>query len=97
MGAQLPTDDAAVHDELDRRLGAAFATCDLRRDGGVTRAAGVPAEAVVLPGDIEGNPQHTARAFFEELQHPVAGAQRYPGLPFRLAEGPDHWFDEPPP
>ncbi len=27
----------------------------------------------------------SARRFFEELQHPVAGAQRYPGLPFRLA------------
>jgi crotonobetainyl-CoA:carnitine CoA-transferase CaiB-like acyl-CoA transferase len=27
----------------------------------------------------------------------VAGRQRYPGLPFRMAEGPDHWFDDPPP
>lgn len=59
--------------------------------------AGVPAEAVVLPGDIEENPQHIARGFFENLVHSVAGPQRYPGLPFRFAEGPDHWFDTPPP
>jgi crotonobetainyl-CoA:carnitine CoA-transferase CaiB-like acyl-CoA transferase len=97
LGAQLPTDDGALHDELDRRLGVVFASRDLHDTVASLIAAGVPAEAVVLPGDIEANPQHTARAFFEELQHPVAGAQRYPGLPFRLAEGPDHWFDEPPP
>jgi crotonobetainyl-CoA:carnitine CoA-transferase CaiB-like acyl-CoA transferase len=97
VGDQLPTDDDALHDELDRRLGVAFATRDLHETVASLIEAGVPAEAVVLPGDIEGNPQHVARAFFEELQHPVAGAQRYPGLPFRLAEGPDHWFDEPPP
>ncbi len=97
VGAQLPTDDAAVHDELDRRLGLVFAARDLQGTVDALTKAGVPAEAVVLPGDIEANPQLTERKFFEDLQHPVAGAQRYPGLPFRLAEGPDHWFDEPPP
>ena len=96
-GARLPCDDAALHDELDRHLGPVFAARDLNETVASLTKAGVPAEAVVLPGDIEENPQHAARRFFEELQHPVAGPQRYPGLPFRLAEGPDHWFDEPPP
>ena len=97
VGGKLPTDDGAVHDELERHLATVFATRDLDETVASLSKAGVPAEAVVLPGDIEENPQHMARRFFEELQHPVAGPQRYPGLPFRLAEGPDHWFDVPPP
>jgi crotonobetainyl-CoA:carnitine CoA-transferase CaiB-like acyl-CoA transferase len=97
VGAKLPTDDGAVHDELERHLATVFATRDLDETVASLSKAGVLAEAVVLPGDIEENPQHAARRFFEELQHPVAGPQRYPGLPFRLAEGPDHWFDVPPP
>jgi len=97
LGAKLPTDDGALHDELEQRLAEVFASRDLDETVAALSKAGVPAEAVVLPGTIEDNPQHTARRFFEELEHPVAGAQRYPGLPFRMAEGPDHWFDEPPP
>ncbi len=96
-GGKFPTDDAALHDELEQHLAAVFATCDLDDTVAALSKAGVPAEVVVLPGDIEENPQHLARAFFEELQHPVAGAQRYPGLPFHLAEGPDRWFHTPPP
>ena len=97
LGSALPTEDSAVHDELDRHLGDVFARCDLDDAVASLSKAGVPVETVVLPGDIEMNPQHLARGFFEELAHPVAGTQHYPGLPFRMAEGPDHWFDTPPP
>jgi crotonobetainyl-CoA:carnitine CoA-transferase CaiB-like acyl-CoA transferase len=97
LGALLPTDDGAVHDELDQRLVEAFAQHDLGDAVDSLTKAGVPAEAVVLPGDIEENPQHQARGFFEELSHPVAGPQHYPGLPFRMAAGPDHWLHSPPP
>ena len=97
LGSRLPTDDSAIHDQLDRHLIEVFSRCDLGDAVASLTKAGVPAEAVVLPGDIEANPQHVARGFFEELSHPVAGRQRYPGLPFRMAEGPDHWFDAPPP
>jgi len=97
IGAQLPADDPLLHDEIDRHLAAFFARRALEETVASLSAAGVPAEAVVLPGDIEANPQHVARGFFEELQHPVAGLQRYPGLPFRLAGGPDHWYHDPPP
>jgi len=97
LGAKLPSDDTSVHDEIDGHLRAAFASRDLAEAVSALSRAGVPAEAVVLPGNIATNPQHVARGFFEELEHPVAGAQDYPGLPFRLAEGPDRWFDTPPP
>ena len=97
MGAKLPSTDANVHDEIDRHLIATFAERDLEEAVSALSSAGVPAEAVVLPGNIEANPQHRARHFFEELAHPVAGTQLYPGLPFRLAEGPDRWYTSPPP
>jgi crotonobetainyl-CoA:carnitine CoA-transferase CaiB-like acyl-CoA transferase len=97
LGDPWPTDEGGVHDEVDRRLGEVFAPLELDVTVASLVAAGVPAEAVVLPGDIESNPQHVARGFFETMAHPVAGMQRYPGLPFRMAEGPDHWFDAPPP
>jgi crotonobetainyl-CoA:carnitine CoA-transferase CaiB-like acyl-CoA transferase len=97
LGARLPTDDGDVHEELDRHLSEVFAGRNLEDAVASLAKAGVPAEAVVLPGDIEENPQHQARSFFEELAHPVAGTQQYPGLPFRMASGPDHWFDTPPP
>jgi crotonobetainyl-CoA:carnitine CoA-transferase CaiB-like acyl-CoA transferase len=97
LGAQLPTDDATVHEALDAHLAEVFAGRDLDEAVEALAKAGIPAEAVVLPGNIEDNPQHLARGFFEERIHPVAGAQRYPGLPFRLAEGPEHWIGHPPP
>ena len=86
-----------MHDEIDRHLMEVFASHNLEDAVAALSKAGVPAEAVILPGNVEENPQHVARRFFEELLHPVAGAQHYPGLPFRLAEGPDHWYDAPPP
>jgi crotonobetainyl-CoA:carnitine CoA-transferase CaiB-like acyl-CoA transferase len=97
LGALLPTDDGHVHDELDRHLSEFFAPCNLEDAVASLTKVGVPVAAVVLPGDIEENPQHQARSFFEELTHPVAGPQRYPGLPFRMAAGPNHWLDTPPP
>jgi crotonobetainyl-CoA:carnitine CoA-transferase CaiB-like acyl-CoA transferase len=97
LSARLPTNDAAVHDAFDHELGEAFAALEATSAVSSLSAAGVPAELVVLPGDIEQNPQHVARRFFEPLHHPVAGLQLYPGLPFRLAAGPDCWYTEPPP
>jgi crotonobetainyl-CoA:carnitine CoA-transferase CaiB-like acyl-CoA transferase len=32
------------------------------------------------------NPQHDARGFFVEVEHPVVGAHRYCGAPFKLSE-----------
>ena len=59
--------------------------------------AGVPAEAVVLPGDIEENPQHVGP---KVLRGAAASGRRrtaLPGPPVPSGRGPDHWFDEPPP
>ena len=41
---------------------------------------------VATPEDMFSSPQLEARNFFQEIDHPVAGRARYPGLPFRLYE-----------
>ncbi len=41
--------------------------------------------------------QLDARGFYQELEHPITGAHRYPGWPFRITPGPvDHHRSAPP-
>jgi crotonobetainyl-CoA:carnitine CoA-transferase CaiB-like acyl-CoA transferase len=46
---------------------------------------GIPAAAVADPRAASLHPQHAARGFFEELEHPVVGRQPMPTVPFRYA------------
>jgi crotonobetainyl-CoA:carnitine CoA-transferase CaiB-like acyl-CoA transferase len=55
------------------------------------RNAGVPAEPVVSAYDADRDPQMLAREFWEALDHPVVGVQRYPGWPMRLSNSPNAW------
>jgi crotonobetainyl-CoA:carnitine CoA-transferase CaiB-like acyl-CoA transferase len=48
-------------------------------------AAGVPAAKVADPRAASLCPQHAARGFFEEVEHPVVGVQPLPTVPFRYA------------
>jgi crotonobetainyl-CoA:carnitine CoA-transferase CaiB-like acyl-CoA transferase len=34
--------------------------------------------------------QLAARGFYEDLNHRIAGRQRFPGWPFRITPGPSH-------
>ena len=43
------------------------------------------------------NPQLEARGFFHELEHPVAGRLRYPGLPMRFSAIDPRELVTPPP
>jgi crotonobetainyl-CoA:carnitine CoA-transferase CaiB-like acyl-CoA transferase len=61
------------------------------------RAAGVPAEPVVAAYDVDQDEQMLARGFWEAVDHPLAGALRYPGWPVRLSAGPERWFRRPAP
>lgn len=38
--------------------------------------------------DVLHDPQHQARGFFVEIDHPVAGSFRYPGAPFQMSQTP---------
>jgi crotonobetainyl-CoA:carnitine CoA-transferase CaiB-like acyl-CoA transferase len=57
---------------------------------------GIPAAAVSDPRAASLHPQHTARGFFEELEHPVVGRQPVPGVPFRYASV-TRWLARPAP
>ncbi len=46
------------------------------------QARGVPVGMVNRAEDLYGSPQLENRGFFVEIEHPVAGKLRYPGIPF---------------
>jgi crotonobetainyl-CoA:carnitine CoA-transferase CaiB-like acyl-CoA transferase len=48
-------------------------------------ARGIPAAPVADPRASSLHPQHAARGFFEEVEHPVVGRQPIPTVPFRYA------------
>jgi len=52
------------------------------------QAAGIPAAPVNAPKDVFNSDYLANRAFFEELDHPIAGRHAHPGLPFHLARTP---------
>jgi crotonobetainyl-CoA:carnitine CoA-transferase CaiB-like acyl-CoA transferase len=57
---------------------------------------GIPAAAVADPRAASLHPQHVARGFFEEIEHPVVGRQPVPGVPFRYASVA-RWLSRPAP
>jgi crotonobetainyl-CoA:carnitine CoA-transferase CaiB-like acyl-CoA transferase len=60
------------------------------------RARGIPAAPVADPRVSSLHPQHAARGFFEEVEHPVVGRQPIPTVPFRYASAP-RWIRTPAP
>jgi crotonobetainyl-CoA:carnitine CoA-transferase CaiB-like acyl-CoA transferase len=86
-----------AHDRIDRELAAWFA--DQPVEAAVARLAdaGVPAARVVLPPEVVRNEQLQARGFFEELKHPLAGANLYAGLPFGQPDVGNGWWRSHPP
>ena len=61
-----------------------------RRDVGQRRANVDPAPAALTVHDLLEAPQLKGRDFFQEIDHPAAGRQTYPGPPFRLEAMPWH-------
>jgi crotonobetainyl-CoA:carnitine CoA-transferase CaiB-like acyl-CoA transferase len=86
----------AAHDRIDAGLRPWFAERD--RDTGVDEliAAGVPAAPVADPRAASSHPQHRARGFFEEFDHPVVGTHPAPTLPFTYTSV-DRWLRSPAP
>lgn len=52
------------------------------------QAAGALCGPINDPGDLVNDPHWTARGFWEEIEHPVAGKLTYPGAPFKMEETP---------
>ena len=49
---------------------------------------GLPITPLQPPSGFADDPHPRGRGYFVEVDHPVAGAGRYPGVPFRLSETP---------
>jgi crotonobetainyl-CoA:carnitine CoA-transferase CaiB-like acyl-CoA transferase len=86
----------AAHDRIDEELRRWAAERELREAIELLTAAGVPAAAVVDPRMTSRHPQMTARGFFEESTHPIAGRHPIPTVPFRYASV-DRWLRSPAP
>jgi crotonobetainyl-CoA:carnitine CoA-transferase CaiB-like acyl-CoA transferase len=94
-GAGLATRHAA-HDAIDTELRAVFAARERDECAASLVAVGVPAAALTDGRAVSSNPQLVHRRFFEEICHPGVGAQRVPGMPFRLASV-ERWLRFPAP
>ena len=58
---------------------------DLFLSGGEWR---IPLGLVPTTEEILESPQHQARGFFDEIDHPIVGKVTMPGAPFKMAETP---------
>jgi crotonobetainyl-CoA:carnitine CoA-transferase CaiB-like acyl-CoA transferase len=82
----------AAHDRIDREIASWSESYTLDEALDTLRTAGVPVEPVMSPCDIDHDLQMLARGFWEEVDHPVVGRQRYPGWPMRLSGSQGQWY-----
>jgi crotonobetainyl-CoA:carnitine CoA-transferase CaiB-like acyl-CoA transferase len=85
------------HDAIDAQLRA---WCSVHEREALVEqllAAGVPAAPVADPRDASACPQHRARGFFEEIEHPVLGRHPVPSVPFRYRRSVSRWLRAPAP
>ncbi len=75
-------------DEIEESLRIAFAEKDLEECVRELSALDVPVSTVTDPRCLAEHPQFRARSFFEEIEHPLVGAQLTMTAPFRYASVP---------
>jgi crotonobetainyl-CoA:carnitine CoA-transferase CaiB-like acyl-CoA transferase len=78
----------ANHDAFDEVLRQWTAMQGPDEAAEALRLRGVPAERLLTGDRMYDVDQLDARGFYEELEHPLSGRQRYPGWPFRITPGP---------
>jgi crotonobetainyl-CoA:carnitine CoA-transferase CaiB-like acyl-CoA transferase len=81
----------AAHDRLDQDVSEWAAARDLDEAIDELVAHGVPTGRAHDTRLTYQHPQLSARHFFEEIDHPVAGRHPMPGLPFQMASI-DRWL-----
>jgi crotonobetainyl-CoA:carnitine CoA-transferase CaiB-like acyl-CoA transferase len=82
----------AIEQRVEEVLASWCAGQDQKNAVSLLRAAGVMAEPVISSYDVDLNEQMDARAFWEEVDHPVVGTHRFPGWPVRLGARTVPWF-----
>ncbi|BBZ17767.1 CaiB/BaiF CoA transferase family protein [Mycolicibacterium gadium] len=87
----------ANHDAFDEVLRQWTTTQGPDEASDELRRRGVPAERLLTGDRMYDVDQLEARGFYEELEHPLSGRQRYPGWPFRITPGPSRHHHTPSP
>ncbi len=87
--------DRAAH--IDGELAAWFAGQSQKDALDALHSVGVDAEPVVPSYDVDLDEQMNARAFWEEVRHPIVGTKRFPGWPMRYSSRTLPWFSRPAP
>lgn len=76
------------HDEFDEAIADYTATRQADDIAEALLQRGVPAQRLMTADRMYDVDQLDARGFYEDLDHRIAGRQRYPGWPFRITPGP---------
>ena len=87
----------AEHDAIDAGLSGWLAAEGTDSAAAKLLAAGIPASPLVNAYRLMPNPQLEHRAFYQTMAHPITGAKRYPGLPWRTPGWGPPWHASPPP
>ncbi|HEY2303577.1 MAG TPA: CoA transferase [Acidimicrobiales bacterium] len=87
----------AGHDAMDIELARWCGGREVHQLVEEIAGAGVPVAEVVIPVDLQQNPQLIGRGFFEPRSHPVVGVHDYPAIPFSAAGRPRPWITAPAP
>ncbi|MBX7453958.1 CoA transferase [Mycolicibacterium sp. 3033] len=85
------------HDEFDEVLSAWLAAEQPDRAADALSARNVPGERLMTSDRMYSIEQLDARGFYDDLTHPITGAHRYPGWPFRISPGPSRHHRSAPP
>ena len=92
-----PAARLANHDDFDDVLRQWTATRAPEEVADALRRHGVPAERLLTGDRMYTVDQLDARGFYNDLEHPLSGRQRYPGWPFRITPGPTRHHRAPSP
>ena len=91
-------DDVGLdHDAFDEAVAAWTRTLSPSAVVDILTAQGVPAEEVLTADRMYDIAQLDARGYYQGFEHPITGAHRYPGWPFRITPGPRDHHRSPPP
>lgn len=85
------------HDEFDAVIAECAAARSAEEFAEALLQRGVPAQRVMTGDRMYDVDQLDARGFYEDLEHRIAGRQRFPGWPFRFTPGPARHHRSPSP
>ncbi|MGV0605827.1 CaiB/BaiF CoA transferase family protein [Mycolicibacterium sp. XJ1904] len=85
------------HDEFDEVIAECAGTRQADDFAEALLQRGVPAQRLMTADRMYDIDQLDARGFYEDLDHRIAGRQRYPGWPFRITPGPSRHHRTPSP